>query len=188
MSRFLIVLWFLLLGVMACEVLLAARPAAAASADTEFYVGSMTTTNPEGTVVYRPRQTIAVRRTTERGRATIEEYVVHPGREIPTTLTWQSGAGPAVFRATASFSGTLTFTGPAWAWDAWTYDIAMSDGSGVVRGHGSRSASAIDTDKTFFAADGKPKARIEEHLERVNPVSFEATRSELLRTPPAPPR
>jgi hypothetical protein len=85
--------------------------------------------------------------------------------------------------AARSFTGKIVFTGREWVWDAWTYEIAMSDGSGTLRGEGKRTADAITTTKTFFSSDGKPKARIVDQLERVDEKAFEAARATLLPHP-----
>jgi len=97
-----------------------------------------------------------------------------------------SPPAPAIFDAddqTHSFRGTVTFTGPEWAWTAWTYDLAMSDGSGTLRGNGHLAPGSLDTDKAFVAADGQPRAQIREHLEEVDEATYTRTRAELLPVP-----
>jgi hypothetical protein len=157
-----------------------------ASVEVAWYVGTTRTTSPDGATSYGPPKTVAVRRTLDPARGTIDEYVVHPGRELPTTLV--RSAEPSTFDASdaaRSFTGKIVFRGREWAWDAWTYEIAMSDGSGTLRGEGTRTADAITTTKTFFSSEGKPKARIVDQLERVDEKTFEAARAALLPKPGA---
>ncbi|WAS94805.1 hypothetical protein [Nannocystis punicea] len=156
-------------------------PAVAAT----YYVGTTTTTSPDGAQPYGPAKTIAVRRTVDSAHDSIEELVVHPGEQFITTLQRRPGDA-AVFAAgdrAGSFTGTVTFTGPEWAWTAWTYDIAMTDGSGELQGTGRLTAGSLDTDKLFISPDGQPRARIHEHLEQVDETIYKSTRDQLL--PPA---
>ena len=76
----------------------------------------------------------------------------------------------------------MTFSGPEWAWTSWTYDLAISDGSGTLRGSGTLSADGIQTEKMFHAPDGSAQARI---VETLTPID-EATYEQLLAGQPAP--
>jgi hypothetical protein len=146
-----------------------------------FYVGTSTTTSPDGSTPYGPPVTVIARRTVDPDDGTIRELVVHPGRTFPTTLERVPGTND--FHASdeaGSFTGTLTFSGREWAWDAWSYDISMTDGSGALRGRGTRTKVGMDTDKTFFDPSGEPRARMREHFDRVDEATFEAKRAELL--------
>ena len=172
----------------------ACKPSAAATpaerGDVHYYVGIVTTTSPDGVQAYGPPLTIAVRRTLDVAAATIDEYVVHPGKAYPTRLRRTEVRGArVVFVAeddARSFSGTVTFAGPDWAWTAWNYDIVLRDGSGSLRGTGLAADRSIDTDKLFIGPDGQPRARIREHLEEVDAPTFTRTRDELLKTPADP--
>lgn len=158
----------------------------ASAPEAVFYVGTSVTTSPDESNTFGPPKTVAVRRTIDPQRRRIDELVVQSKRTIPTTLTWESGTEHAIFRATddsASFTGTLTFDGKAWAWDAWTYDITMADGSGRIRGTGTRSPNGMETDKTFADPSGAPRARIKDHLRRVDAAAFEEARAKLLASP-----
>jgi hypothetical protein len=158
-----------------------AAPAAKHSLAVAWYVGTSTTTSPDGSRPYGPPKTVAVRRTLDPEHGTIDEYVVHPGRELPTKLVRLAGASTfEASDAARSFTGKLAFTGAEWDWDAWTYEITMTDGSGSLRGDGKRTPRTIDTSKVFLGPDGAPKARIVDHLERVDERVFEATRATLL--------
>ncbi|WP_434420357.1 hypothetical protein [Nannocystis pusilla] len=157
-------------------------PAVAAT----YYVGTTATTSPDGAQPYGPAKTIAVRRTVDPARGRIEELVVHPGEQYFTELRRRPGDA-AVFTTTdraGSFTGTVRFTGPEWAWTAWTYDIAMSDGSGKLQGSGRLGTRSLDTDKLFVSPDGQPRARIVEHLEQVDEPTYASARDQLL--PPDP--
>lgn len=155
--------------------------------ETHYYVGTVITTAPDGVQAYGPELKIAARRGLDADAGTIEEYVVHPGKAYPTRLRRTEGSGEGVVFAAEdearSFSGTVTFTGPDWAWTAWAYDIVLRDGSGSLRGTGRADARSIDTDKLFIGPDGQPRARIREHLERVDAPTFTRTRDELLKMP-----
>jgi len=170
---------------LACKP--AAPPAVASEPAPRYYLGTTTTTSPDGATAYGPPFPVAVRRTLDPRRGTIDEYVVHPGSTHPTHLRRDPGAGPqAIFTAEddqRSFTGTITFTGPDWAWTAWTYAITLSDGSGTLRGSGRADARSITTDKLFHGPDGQPRARIRERLDEVDLPTFTRTRDELLRQP-----
>lgn len=177
-----------LLVVTSTAALACARPdpaattaPAAAQALATYYVGTTATTSPDGQQAYGPARTIAVRRTVDPARRLVEEHVVHPGEVFVTVLRRRPGDA-AVFDATDqnhSFTGTVTFTGPEWAWTGWTYDLAMSDGSGTLRGSGRLTPGSLDTDKTFVGPDGQPRAQIHEHLEEVDEATYTRTRAEL---------
>ncbi len=166
----------------------AAPAAQQTQTQTRFYVGTMTTTSPDGAQAYGPPQEIAARRTLDRRAETIDEYVVHPGRAYPTRLRRSGEDGTmVVFSAedeARSFSGTVSFEGPEWAWTAWTYDLLLTDGTGTLHGSGSLSAHTIETDKLFVDADGRPQARIGERLEEVDQATFTRKRDALLAAPP----
>lgn len=158
---------------------------AAAQAVATYYVGTTATTSPDGQQAYGPARTIAVRRTVDPAGGRIEELVVHPGEVFVTVLRRRPGDA-AIFDAddqNHSFTGTVSFTGPEWAWTAWTYDLAMSDGSGTLTGSGSGGPGSLDTDKLFVAADGQQRARIREHLEEVDEATYTRTRAELAPAP-----
>ncbi len=153
-------------------------------AEVRYYVGSTTTTSPDGARAYGPASTIAVRRTVDSAAGTIDEHVVHPGRVYPTRLRRSGVAGvEVVFAATddaGSFAGTVTFAGPDWAWTTWNYEIVLRDGSGTLRGSGRSVGATIDTDKLFVGPDGQPRARIREHLAEVDARTFARAEGELL--------
>lgn len=151
-----------------------------------YYVGTTATTSPDGAQPYGPAKTVAVRRTVDPAQGSIEELVVHPGEQFFTELQRRPGDA-AVFTTrdrAGSFGGTVSFTGPEWAWTAWTYDIAMSDGSGKLQGSGRLGARSLDTDKLFVGPDGQPRARIVEHLEQVDEPTYASTRDRLLASAP----
>jgi hypothetical protein len=186
-------LFIALLVILAPGCLTLASPAvapAARSSVVRYYVGSATTTSPDGAQAYGPAITIAARRTVDSAAGTIDEYVVHPGRAFPTRLRRGRDVGSSVaFTATDeadSFSGTVTFAGPDWAWTTWTYDLSMRDGSGTLCGEGRSDGATIDTDKLFVGPDGQPRARIREHLAEVDASTFARAESELLAHTDAP--
>ncbi|PCC71805.1 hypothetical protein SAMN02745121_03157 [Nannocystis exedens] len=151
-----------------------------------YYVGTTATTSPDGSQPYGPAKTIAVRRTVDPAQGSIEELVVHPGEQFVTLLQRRPGDA-AVFAASdraGGFTGTVTFTGPEWAWTAWTYDIAMTDGSGELQGTGRLGERSLDTDKLFVGPDGQPRARIAEHLEQVDEPTYASARDGLLASAP----
>jgi hypothetical protein len=155
------------------------------AASVEWFVGTMTTTSPDGATPYGPPARVAARRAVDPARGAIEEQVVHPGEALPTT-TLRRVAGSNRFEATdaaGSFTGTLELRGPEWAWDAWSYDLSMADGSGRLRGEGKLTAAGLETEKIFHAPDGRAVVRIVERLERVDAAAFAQARDELLAMP-----
>jgi hypothetical protein len=149
--------------------------------EVTYYAGTSSMTSPDGTIPFGPPSDVVVERVIDPAARTISENVIHPGRSFPTML--ERVGDTTTFRASdaaASFSGTLTFSGAEWAWDAWTYDIAMADGSGTLRGRGTRSATDMKTEKTFYAPDGTPKMRLQEDLTRIDAKTYEAKREALL--------
>ena len=84
--------------------------------------------------------------------------------------------GSAIFKAsdkTDSFSGELSFDGEEWNWDRWTYNIAMSDGSGTITGAGTLDERGITTEKQFSSPDGVVRVVIKESLGRISEAEFE---------------
>lgn len=183
------------LAVMLGSTMVGCRPAAGSAPAVQeaavhavvvrHYVGTTATSSPDGTQAYGPPHAVAVRRTVDPAAGTITEYVVHPGRVFPTLLIREGARdGRVVFRAddeARSFTGTVRFTGPDWAWTAWDYDLVMRDGSGALRGSGRMQGRTIVTDKLFVAPDGQPRARIGERLAEVDAAAFARVEAELLR-------
>lgn len=142
-----------------------------------YYQGTSTTTSPDGSTPYGPPAAVLVRRHVDPAAGIIEESVINNGQAFPTTLTWTQGTEFSASDEGATFRGTVTFSGPEWAWTSWTYDIAMSDGSGTLRGNGSLSADGIHTEKMFHAPDGSAQARIVEALIPIDEATYDELRS-----------
>ncbi|MFO0745759.1 MAG: hypothetical protein U1F43_08805 [Myxococcota bacterium] len=149
------------------------------------YLGTHSMSSPDGATPYGEPGQVAVRRVIDAKGGVILEEVVWPGEAFPTTLT-RTGT-TAVFDAkdlAGTFTGTVTFSGPEWHWNAWTYAIDMADGSGKLTGTGQIAADGtMTTDKLFVGSDGTPKARLRETLAPLPAASFEAERARLLALP-----
>lgn len=145
-----------------------------------YFEGTSVTSSPDGATAYGPPTAVLVRRTVDPTARTIEEYVVHPGEAFPTTMRQLDGAVFSARDAAGSFSGSLTYEGPAWAFTGWDYDLAMTDGSGKIVGHGAATAGAITTDKRFVDPSGTLRARIREDLRAIDEARYRARVAELL--------
>jgi hypothetical protein len=164
-----------------------AQPAAAAVfAETmSYFYGPATYTSADGKA-YGAGVSL-VKREVLPARDLIIETVIQPGRapgerprQIVTTLTRR--AGTTVFDAAdaaATFSGSLTFDGPEWAWTHWRYAIALKDG-GRVTGDGRLGDDGVRTNKSVLDAKGVITVRVSESLAPVTLKDFQARRRELL--------
>lgn len=184
----------LVLAVMLGSTMVGCRPAAGSApavvqavvqaAVVRHYVGTTSTSSPDGAQAYGPPHAVAVRRTVDPAAGTIAEYVVHPGRVFPTLLIREGARdGRVVFRAgdeARSFAGTVSFAGPDWLWTAWDYDLVLSDGSGALRGSGRMEGRTIVTDKLFLGPDGLGRARIRELLAEVDAAAFARAEAALM--------
>lgn len=151
----------------------------AATPTITYYEGTETTTSPDGTTPFGPPHAVLVRRTVDPSAKTIDEYVVMQGEEHPATMTLRDGDVFTVTDPKGEFSGTLTFTGPAWNYTGWTYDIKVG-ATGAISGHGEVTAAGLKTDKQFADAGGTPRARIVEDLHVIDQATFDRRRAELL--------
>jgi hypothetical protein len=156
-----------------------ARPGAVETS-VRYYEGTSVTTSPDGATPYGPEVAVLVRRTTNPRAHTIEEYVVHPGQEFPTTLKQVDGNVFDARDAKGSFEGTVAFKGSAWDFPGWDYDIRMTNGTGKVVGHGDASAHGITTDKRFLDTTGAAKARIHEELHTIDEETYRRRLAQLL--------
>ena len=165
-----------------------AAPAQAAAAPKDavfYYSGPATFTSGDG----KPygSTTSLVKREVLPSRGLIVETVVQlarepgaPAREIVTTLTRR--ADTLVFDAAdaaGTFSGTLTFDGPDWAWTRWSYAIALKDG-GHVTGDGRLGDDGIRTDKRVLDAKGVVTVRVAEALAPIGAAEYEKRRRAML--------
>lgn len=156
-------------------------PASEPAREVVYYEGTSATTSPDGATPFGPPVTVVVRRTTDPTTKTIDEYVVHPGEEHPATMTLQEGAVFAATDPKGSFKGTITYSGPAWHYTGWTYNIALTDGSGTITGTGEATATTMKTDKQFVDAGGTPRARIREDFHVIDEATFQKKLAELLK-------
>lgn len=159
----------------------AAEPPKAPAEETTFYAGTVQLTSPDGATPFGPARQGLARRTVNREQGIIVESVLDAGRLRTTTLTRQGETN--LFDASdaeKTFSGTVTFTGPAWAWTGWTYSISMTDGSGTIEGSAVIDDSSLRTEKYFVLPDGKKQLRIVDDLKVVTMAEYTALLSRQL--------
>lgn len=133
-----------------------------------YFRGPSATTSPDGSTPFGPPQDTLVMRTVSANADQIIEVVRQGGKTFNTVLTRVGQSNK--FTATdegATFTGTVTFEGPEWAWTTWAYDIAMVDGSGKIVGTGSVGKDGLRTEKYFVAPDGARQARISDELKQI---------------------
>lgn len=128
-----------------------------------------------------------MQRTVDPASRQIDEIVVQPGRkpgekpsEFITHLTRRGSS--TVFDAVDeghTFRGTLAFKGADWAWDAWTYQITLSDGGKLV-GDGSLTSGGIVTRKRVLGKNGEPTVSVTETLSPITQQKYDALRTALL--------
>lgn len=163
--------------------------AAAAAVPTpaeELFLGSVTTTSPDGATPYGPpRETVARRKLVADG-AQIEEHVFYEGKLQRTVLTRR--AGEAAWDAkddAGTFTGVIRFEGDdAFRWARWSYEITMANGGGTITGTGERKDGGFTTTK-LFSAGGAPRAKITETF-RVATEAELAAKLTALESAPAP--
>ncbi|MEW5850903.1 MAG: hypothetical protein AB2A00_19105 [Myxococcota bacterium] len=158
----------------------------AGSEQVAYYRGNSTSTSPDGSTPFGQAQETLVMRVVSPKENRILEKVRQGGRDFDTTLLRVEGSNK--FTATdqgSTFTGTLTFEGQEWAWNAWTYDITMADGSGKIEGKGTLGKDGIKTEKYFVAPDGNRQVRIIEELKPITKDEYEKAMA--AATPPAAP-
>jgi hypothetical protein len=141
--------------------------------EIRYYVGTSTTTSPDGSRVFATDE-VAVKRTVDAAGKQITELVVHKGESFPTTLTERGDTN--VFDAddgAHSFAGTITFQGTPWSWNSWDYALTLTAG-GTLAGHGDRTEAAITTAKVYAGANGVATAQIREDLKAVDAATYTA--------------
>ena len=84
------------------STMIGCRPAAGSApvvqaAVVRHYVGTTTTSSPDGAQAYGPPHAVAVRRTVDPAAGTIAEHVVHPGQVFPTLLTRDAARDVCMF-------------------------------------------------------------------------------------------
>lgn len=147
---------------------------------TLYLHGSSQVSSPDGSSAYGPADDVLVRRTSTPAQGQIVEETWYSGEAGRTTLVRQGDT--TVFDASdaaGTFTGTLSFDGPEWDWNHWTYDIVLTDGSGSLVGEGTWDGAAWQSVKTFSDADGNAVARIQDDLAGVDQASFDALLAEL---------
>ena len=139
---------------------------------TTYYTGTTEMAPPDSKEPRMPRPYIVERTVNPEEHTLIEKVLVH-GTMTATTMT--ATADPNVFTATdenKSFTGTITYKGPAWAWTSWHYDLKMSDGSGTIAGDATITDGNIDTVKDFASPDGIVRMVIKDHIKPVDESQF----------------
>jgi hypothetical protein len=141
----------------------------------EYFIGSVSTTSPDGATPFGPAKDSVARRAISADRNTIEEQVFYGGKLQRTVLTRTPGTSTWAAKDDAgTFSGTINAEGPdELRWTKWTYQIEMADRSGVISGSGERSADGFTTGK-LFSAGGAPRAKITETYRTATKLDFEA--------------
>ena len=144
------------------------------SVQISYYYGEVKTTSADGKIPYGPVKHSLVRRIIDRQNKAIIEIVNQDGKDFNTKLSQvgNSNVFSAEDLSSKSFTGKITFAGDDWAWNAWTYDISMSDGTGRIIGDGHLTADAIQTKKYFVAPDENRKVLITEDLRKITSEEY----------------
>lgn len=144
------------------------------SAFFQYFIGTSQTTSPDGKKVYQENAVLVRRQVDPPGNQIVEETWYDLDARV-TTLTRQGDT--SVFDATdatASFTGTITYTGEEWAWDDWNYDLTLTDGSGRVSGPGSFDVSHWESTKTFYDGKDQATALVLDDLTLTDEAGFDA--------------
>jgi hypothetical protein len=145
-----------------------------AAPEVAFYVGTVTTTDPDTGASFGPAKDTAVSRTIDPVAHTIVEEVLDGADTIITTMSQRENSN--VFDASddgATFSGTLTFTGAPFHFTGWSYDLSLTDLSGTIEGSATIDDEGIATDKVFKDAGGVAQARIQDALAAVDEATYD---------------
>ncbi len=142
-------------------------------ASNRCYSGQSQYFSPDGASAMADPNPTAARRDSDPDKGTIDEIVFDQGNLRPTRLTLQPDG--ATFSATdgETFDGTISTTGATWAWEGWTYNLTMKDGSGSVEGSGKTTAKGFETEK-YFIAVGARQVMIRESFEEIDCAGWEA--------------
>jgi len=155
------------------------KPAKLPPESTTYYLGTSQASGADGTP-FGPPQPALVERIVKPAHKTIIETVLVDSRMLTTTLT--QSQRPHVFEAIdeiASFTGTLTYEGPMWAFTRWHYDIILADGKGRIEGFAEIKLDRLHIEKFFVGPGGERQVRIVEDLKKITRSAFEAKRTEL---------
>ena len=101
-------------------------------------------------------------------------------------LTLQRVGVTNVFRVTdeaKSFTGTVTMPGDGWNISAWSYDLAMADGSGTIGGTVTIDTAGIRTEKFFVALNGEKNVKIVAGLGPISQAEYDAQLGRILKQP-----
>lgn len=153
-----------------------------------FFYGMVKFTSPDGKRLFG-ESTSLVKRVVQPAAWRIEEIVAQPGRkpgdppvEHITQLSRIGNVGSsATFGAVdvgKTFTGTLSFKGAEWAWESWTYDIALAAG-GKITGEGTLSKDGIRTRKNMFNKEGQPTVLVAEDLRPITEQKYNELRLSL---------
>jgi len=160
-------------------------PAAEATPAVEtiqFFRGDAVTTSPDGSIVYRPPQTVLARWVMSDGGDKLVEDAWHGAEHFRTVFTRRPGSLVYdVADDAKTFTGTVTFAvtpeGAGGDRAAMTYEIRMSDGSGMITGTAKWVGDELQTYKIFSDPTETPRARIRERLYVITQAEFEASRA-----------
>jgi len=144
----------------------------------EYFFGAVETFMADGLTPLGSTQDSLVQRSVLEAEKTIVEEVWWLGDSHFTTEMSQVD-GTTTFLAAdreGSFTGSLVYSGEAWNWAAWSYDITMSDGSGTLVGSGQLGVDGITTEKQFLSPAGSVQVVIREDLPRISEEEFVALR------------
>ena len=122
---------------------------------TQYFTGQSKVMPPDGKRAYGPPRQMLVKRVVSPEKNQIRESVIVGPERFEVTLTRIEQTSK--FKLTAKparYEGTITFSGKAWHWSSWTYEISFHR-QGKLTGTGQLKAGKMTTNKAFFGPDGK---------------------------------
>ena len=82
-----------------------------------------------------------------------------------------------------SFTRTLTMPGDGWNISAWSYDLAMADGSGTIGDTVTIDTAGIRTEKFFVAFNVEKMVKMVAGLGPISQAEYDARLGRMLKQP-----
>lgn len=136
--------------------------------------GTTTMTSTDGAVAFAPPAEVILTRSVLPERNLIVETRRSRGQTSVVELHRQGeGATFTGEDQMTGWTGTFVFTGPEWAWDHWTLELVMKDGTGRIEGTGSITPQALELERWFVTGEGTRRAKIVDRLTRISAAELE---------------
>lgn len=139
----------------------------------QYLSGQSTTTSPDGKTEWQTQEVLIRRTLSPSDNKIVEETWYDKEAGVTTLLRRPDSNVFDVGDNAQSFSGTVTFSGPDWAWTSWEYAVSMSDGSGRLVGTGQSDGESWTAEKMFEDLKEQPVAAIHDDFVFIEAGEFD---------------